>query len=73
MIQLGYILSTFAGINANVFNVVIDGTGANRMNINPRNPSVDLDQQCDQYTDCFNCTLSHCDWATSSTGTQACQ
>ena len=69
MINFGYKLAIFAGINVTQqANVVIDGTGANRMNINPRNPSVDLNQQCDQYTDCFNCTLSHCDWETSSTG-----
>ena len=66
MIKVAYIFAAVVGINANV---VIDGSGANRMNINPRNTGVDLDQQCDQYADCFNCTLSHCDWETSSTGT----
>ena len=44
MILVAYIFAAVVGINANV---VIDGSGANRMNINPRNTGVDLDQQCD--------------------------
>ena len=32
-----------------------------------RNKQIDLTQDCETYTDCYNCTVSTCYWSTADT------
>lgn len=38
------------------------GTGVAYIETDQFNNGINLWQNCDTYTDCFNCTLSKCDW-----------
>ena len=35
---------------------------ATAFNISTYNPALKTGLACDQYSDCYNCTLSNCDW-----------